>query len=298
MIHAVKRILPRELHAAVRPTYQRLRRWLATLDHACDKRTMSLAQFLQLLEQLGITSGATVMIHSSMDHIVRRVPELNSMRLIRLLQDLVGRAGTLLMPTFPFLGLQLHYVEKQDTFDPVKTPSQVGLVTEIFRRMPGVSRSLHPTHPVAGWGKHARDLLATHHLGATFGPDSPMYKLQEYGGLVVGVGVGLGSFTILHVAEELHPEVHESRFEVEPRTMTIIDGPKRIPYTFKVLKAGVEYDLDRITAFLSKGGTLKCVNRRGLQCASAPADQLIKQSLELIEQHLFFASRWSITGWP
>lgn len=297
MIHSVKQIVPKELRPYLRPTYQRMRRWLANLDSTCDKRTMSLSQFVQILEALGITSGVTVMIHSSMDEIVRRVPDLNSIKLIKLLQQLLGQEGTLLMPTFPFLGLQLHYVEKHDTFDPLTTPSQVGLVTEIFRRMPGVTRSLHPTHSIAGWGKHARDLLATHHLGTAFGPNSPMYKLQEYGGLVAGLGTGLSRFSILHVAEELHPETREYRFEAEPRVMTIIDGPTRIPYAFKVFKAGIEYDYDRIARFLSKDGTLKCVSKSGLKCAAARADQLIKHSLELVEQHAYFASTWSIQGW-
>jgi aminoglycoside N3'-acetyltransferase len=297
MIPGVKQIVPKELHPFLRPTYQHMRRWLAKLDCACDRRTMSLSEFAQLLEELGITSGATVMIHSSMDEIGRRVPDLNSIKLIQLMQQLLGREGTLLMPTFPFLGLQLHYVETHDTFDARQTPSQVGLATEVFRRMPGVVRSLHPTHSIAGWGKHARDLLATHHLGATFGPDSPMYKLQEYGGLVAGLGTGLNRFTILHVAEELHHETRESRFEAEPRVMTIIDGPKRIPYTFKVLKAGVEYDFDRIARSLSKDGTLKRVSKSGLKCVAARADHLIKHSLELVERHAYFASTWSLQGW-
>lgn len=292
-----KRILPKELHTYLRPAYRRVRRWLVKLDRACDRRTMTLPDFIQLLRELGITPGATVMVHTSMDEITRRVPELNAVMLVRVLQELLGQDGTLLMPTFPFVGPQLRYVETHDTFDPRKTPSRVGLATEVFRRMPGVIRSLHPTHSIAGWGKHAGDLLATHHVGTTFGPNSPLYKLRHYAGCVVGLGAGLSSFTILHVAEGVHPGTREYRFEAEPRVMTIVDGPERIPCTFDVLKPGVELDLDRIASFLMKDGTLKRVSKRGLKCVTARADQLIKHSFELIEQQGYYASTWSLRGW-
>jgi aminoglycoside N3'-acetyltransferase len=297
MIQGVKQLVPKELRPYLRPTYEQLRRWWANVDRACDRRTISVSQFVQVLEELGISTGATVMVHSSMDEIVRRVPELNAMKLIQLLQQRLGREGTLLMPTFPFLGLQLDYVEMHDTFDPRKTASQVGLATEVFRRMPGVIRSLHPTHSVAGWGKHARDLLATHHLGTTFGPNSPMYKLKQQGGLVAGLGTGLNRLTILHVAEELHPATREWRFEAQPRTMTIIDGPKRIPHAVNVLKSGIDYDFRRIASFLSKDGTLKRVSKGGLKCVAARADRLIERSLELVERHAYYASTWSLERW-
>lgn len=297
MNQLAKQLVPQELRPYLRTTYEQMRHWWAKLDCACDRRTLSLAQFGEVLEELGITSGATVMVHSSMDELARRVPELNAMKLVELLQSRLGRDGTLLMPTFPFLGLQLHYVETHDTFDPRRTPSQVGLATEVFRRMPGVLRSLHPTHPVAGWGKHARELLATHHLGSTFGPNSPMYKLQEYGGLVAGLGAGLNRFTILHVAEEVHPATRAHRFEAQARAMTIIDGSRRISYKFKVLKPGVDYDMARIAGVLSKHGALKRVSRRGLKCVAARADELIKRSLELAESGLYYALTWSLHRW-
>jgi aminoglycoside N3'-acetyltransferase len=292
-----KRILPIELRAQLRPAYLRGRRWLGALDRACDKRTLTLPEFIQLLGELGITPGATVMLHSSMDEVARRVPKLDALTLVQVLQDILGQEGTLLMPTFPFLGSQLRYAETHDSFDPVRTPSRVGLATEVFRRMPGVVRSLHPTHPIAGWGRDAADLLATHHLGPTFGPHSPLYKLRERAGLVVGLGTGLSSFTILHVAEELHSATREHRFEPEPRMMTIVDGPTRIPYAFRVLKAGIEYDFDGLVRAFSRGGTLKSVCRSGLQCAAARADLLIERALELIDQKAFFASRWSVEAW-
>src|SRR5881397_1311983 len=41
------------------------------------------------------------------------------------------------------------YVQKNPKFDLRRTPSKVGPLTEVFRPLPSVVRSLHPTHPVA-----------------------------------------------------------------------------------------------------------------------------------------------------
>ncbi len=288
MIRQARRIVPKQLRPHLAAAYRRLDRWRERVARRLDGRRLSSAEFAQLLATLGICPGATVMVHSSMDQIARRVPDLNAFTLIRLLQQLLGPEGTLLMPTFPFQGTQRQYVDGHDTFDPKKTPSQVGLVTEVFRRMPGVLRSLHPTHPVAAWGQHAGDLVATHHLGTTFGPTSPIYKLREHRGLVVGLGTSMGeSFTIQHVAEELHPRTRGFAYEEESRVMTIIDGSRRIPYALQVMRTTTNGKFDRIERLLLRDGTLKQVSRRGLTCAVTDADRFIVRTLELINRGMY-----------
>jgi aminoglycoside 3-N-acetyltransferase len=272
--------------AGLAPAYRGLRRRLAQLDRALDRRTLSLSELAKLLEALGVASGATVLLHTSMENIGRRVPDMKPVTLIRLLQELLGEGGTLLMPTFPFRGRQRDYADRCDSFDVRRTPSQAGLVTEVFRRMPGVVRSLHPTHPIAGWGTHARDLLTAHHLGTTFGPDSPMYKLGQRGGLVVGLGTRpRDTFTILHVPEELHPATRAWAFDEQPRVMTIVDGARRIPYRFHVLRTAAERDrFEReLLKALRKEGVVKCFIEGGLPGSRARADEMIERGLQLID---------------
>lgn len=274
--------------ACLAPVYRHLGRGWARLDRSLDRRTMTASDLATLLATLGVSPGATILLHTSMENIGRRVPGMKPVTLIRLLQERLGEDGTLLMPTFPFQGRQRDYADRCDSFDVHKTPSQAGLVTEVFRRMPGVVRSLHPTHPIAGWGRHAGDLLAAHHLGTAFGPNSPMYRLREYGGLVVGVGTRPGeTFTILHVPEELHPTTWAYAFDPEPRAMTIVDGARRIPYRFHVLRADAERDSleHRLLGALLKEGVISVVARRGLKCTVARADEVIERSLTLIDRH-------------
>src|SRR5437867_1927973 len=148
---------PPVIPACVHPIYRQLKSRASRLDRLIDRRTMTESVFLDLLAELGIVQGATIFLHSSMDEIMRRVPGMTPFKLIQILQNALGEKGTLLVPTFPFVGKQYFYIQNNPKFDVRRTPSQVGLLTEVFRRLPGVVRSLHPTHPVAAWGKHAVD---------------------------------------------------------------------------------------------------------------------------------------------
>jgi aminoglycoside 3-N-acetyltransferase len=270
-------MLPERLQTYLRPTYRAIQRRVARLDRVLDRRTMTVGG-------LGIVEGAVAMVHSSMDAIARRV-RISPMQLIRMLQTKLTEQGTLLMPTFPFTGRQAHYVDRAKHFDVRRTPSQSGLVTELFRRMPPVIRSLHPTHPVAGWGKHARVLLEAHHLGGAFGCNSPIYRLQEYGGLVIGLGTGLrDSFTILHVAEEVHPKAQDHFFERDMRTMMIVDGSGcEMPYTFHALRADVRRDYGRVERVLVDEGILQYIVVGGLRCAVTHAQWFISRAMQLVE---------------
>lgn len=288
MIAAVRRAIPKGLLPYIEPGYRQVRRWSARLDRLLDTRTMNETTFGELLRKLGVVSGATVMIHSSADEIARRVPGMNPMKLIRLLQESLGTQGTLLMPTFPFSGRQLEYVETQDSFDVKRTPSQVGLVTEVFRRMPGVIRSLHPTHSVAAWGRHAQELLSEHHLGTAFGEKSPIFKLRRYDGSIISLGAAFSdSFTVLHVAEELHPTTRERAYETQTRCMNILNGRETVRYEFRAMRGDLERNFGRVEKALLKDGTLISINECGLKCLSANADRFITRSLELIEKGMY-----------
>jgi aminoglycoside 3-N-acetyltransferase len=139
------------------------------LSHKFDQRTLTISQFCELPGKIGFTPGAVVMLHSSMDEVSRRVPEIGPIDIIEIAKNLLGAEGTLLMPTFPFQGKQFDYVQQNDTFNVNRTPSRAGLLTEVFRRMPEVERSSHPTHPIAALGKNSHELIYSHHLGTAFG---------------------------------------------------------------------------------------------------------------------------------
>jgi len=278
-------LIPSSIHPYLRPAYQGIRSRFDRFDRMIDRRTMSDREFEELLDRLGIVTGATVFLHSSMSRITRRVPSMSPLKLIGTLQNAVGQGGTLALPTFPFLGKQFPYLQKNPRFDSRRTPSQVGLVTEVFRRLPGVTRSLHPTHPVAAWGRHATELTSSHHLGTTFGPTSPFYKLQEFGGRVIGIGTRLESYTILHVADDL--PIRAKQVFAEPHQTVITHDGSDIYYDVRPLRPDASRNIGRVERELLRRGVLTYITVAGLRCSTADAGQFIRSSTQLVEEGRF-----------
>jgi len=280
--------LPTSWHVYLFPVFNAVRRRYQRLERAIDKRTFTDSEFVHALQTLGFRAGAIVMVHSSFSTVKRRVPDITPEKLIRQMQELIGVEGTLLMPTFSFRGRQSHYVDTHTHFDVQRTPSAVGILTEVFRKMPGVTRSYHPTHSVAGWGRYAKEILSTHHLGSTFGVTSPFYRLREYDGLVVGLGRRYRyTFTITHVPEELNPRSRELAFDPRPRKMIIVDGDVQFPYEFRVLIPGLPREYERISQVMRKNDVLRYVTVKGLPCAVARAESFLVQATELANDNKY-----------
>ena len=300
MLGLLRDKLPTSWHVFFFPVFNMIRGGYERFDRAIDKRKFTESEFTDLLRNLGFTSGAMVMVHTAFSVVKRRVPDMTPEKLIRQMQDLLGPEGTLLMPTFAFRGRQSHYVDAHTHFDVRTTPSSVGVLTEVFRKMPGVIRSYHPTHSVAGWGRHAKDILSTHHLGSTFGVTSPFYRLREYDGLVVGLGRRYRyAFTITHVPEELNPRSREMAFDPRPRKMTVVDGDVEVPYEFRVLIPGLPREYERISRVMRKEKILRYVTAKGLPCAVTRAEPFLHRAMELADENNYIlkAPKTAMTCW-
>jgi len=194
-----------------------VRGWLKRLRRTCVRRWYSYNRedFLDSLRRVGVRLGDVVIVHSSFDRF--EAFDGKPTEVILALQAAVGPAGTLLMPTLPFNGTAVEYVAHAGIFDVVRTPSRMGLLTELFRRSPGVVRSVHPTHPVAAWGARSEEIIAGHHLAATpCGTGSPYARLFEYDGKILFLGTGIDAMTFFHAVEErLEPEMPFTPFTKE-----------------------------------------------------------------------------------
>ena len=107
------------------------------------------------LTAMGLKGSETVIIHSSLKSI----------------GEVEGRADGILdalteffkdgLLVFPSMSYNLVNA-KQPVFSVRDTPCCVSMLPELFRRRPGVIRSLHPTHAVAAIGKDAAEFVAGH----------------------------------------------------------------------------------------------------------------------------------------
>jgi aminoglycoside 3-N-acetyltransferase len=244
--------LPRKVKRAVKGRLKQLRLSYARWRRACDAEGL-----LASLRRLGLREGDVVLVHSSFDRFEGFTGKPTEV--IGALQQAVGPKGAVLMPTIPFTGTAVAYVREHPVFDVRRTPSRMGILSELFRRMPGVLRSVHPTHSVAAWGEPARGLIADHHRAATpCGRGTPYHRLIEVGGRVLFLGTGIEPMTLFHAAEEtLEPQMPFSPFTAETfRLLSRTADGETVETKTRLFDPGVSRrrDITRLTPVLKQRG--------------------------------------------
>jgi len=171
------------------------------------------------LKNCGISTGDTVLIHSSMSKIgfLKDGPSTFVNAVIHLIRE----NGNVLMPTSPNAKLQLDYIRENSVFDVQNSPSKLGAISEFLRTLKGVKRSLNATEPVSALGKNA-DYLTEGHFGTItpYDSNSPFARITEFNGKILYIGVTLDNAgTNLHTLEDAIdvglPIYHSELFEVE-----------------------------------------------------------------------------------
>jgi aminoglycoside 3-N-acetyltransferase len=171
--------------------------------------------FRRALKRVGVRPGDVLMVHSSFDRFEGFLG--TPTEAIQILQESVSPDGTVMMPTMPFSGSAHDWVQSGRIMDVRRTPSRMGLLTELFRRSQGVVRTVHPTHPVAIWGAKALELSRDAHQSTTpCGRPSPFARLLEVGGKSLLLGTNIEALTFFHSVEEiLEPDMPFSPFTNE-----------------------------------------------------------------------------------
>jgi aminoglycoside 3-N-acetyltransferase len=175
-------------------TFVRLRR--LAIEKSLNRTRYSLPQMRQTLERLGFARGRVVWVQSSWNEFYNF--DAKPSDLISVMLDLLGPQGTLVMPAFPLIQ------DSSRILDIDVMPSATGLLTEVFRRTPGVKRSIHLTSSVCALGPEADFLTRDHHTGIfAWGPQSPYCRLAERDARLVGLGVSplVRYLTPLHAVE-------------------------------------------------------------------------------------------------
>ena len=158
--------------------------------------TYTKSDLVAQLEKLAIDPKGTLLVHIS----------------YKALGDVEGRGNTVLDALSDYmkpglLVLPSHTWEQVGENNPVMdvlhTPSCVGILTELFRRRPGVVRSLHPTHALCALGTDAADFVAgEEHIGTPCGKGGAYYKLWERDAQILLIGVNFTRSTYIHGIEE------------------------------------------------------------------------------------------------
>ena len=243
-----------------------------------------------MLRRLGVVEGDTLFVHSSLDQFGAFLGKPADV--IAALREAVGVTGTVLMPTLPFQGSAVEYVRQARLFDVQKTPSQMGLLTELFRRLPGVIRSVHPTHPVAVWGTRASEMTERHSAAATpCGRQSPYGRLLDYEGKILFLGTGIGVMTFFHTIEEiLEPQMPFSAFTKAFFTLESRDQHGNLIVTQTRLfepQYSRRRNLEKLVPFLKGRKWWHELRLGGMHAILLRADQVLRISEELAQRKVY-----------
>lgn len=153
---------------------------------------------------LGVTDGDILLFHSSLKSFGYIEGGADAVIDGALLA--VGDRGTLAAPTL----VQRDFANAYKNWDKNRTPSDVGRITEVFRKRPEALRSDQATHSVAAIGPMAKFLTEGHtaygprpsiYGDYAFAESSPWQKMYDLGGKVVFMGATIESNTYRHFIE-------------------------------------------------------------------------------------------------
>jgi aminoglycoside 3-N-acetyltransferase len=197
-----------------------------------------------------------LMVHSSFDGLLPMYKG-SAKDLVSALIEFCGPDRTLVMPSFVMGGRTYDIAEyfRSKPFDVRRTPSEMGLVAEIFRRTPNVFRSLHPTCSVCALGPLGKEMTAGHHVSSEgLSPDSPFGVMTRRRTAIVGLGVEYyRSLTHVHTARYEMGDAFPIKFEKPTTQVALVDyDGSKYDYTLGLADRSKKLDLRVLWSVLSK----------------------------------------------
>jgi aminoglycoside 3-N-acetyltransferase len=184
-------------------------------------------QLVRDFEKLGVATGQTLLVHSSMSSV--GWIDGGAGTVVSALLEVLGPEGNLVVPACTETNSMTsrkhrerianmtpeqvkQYRDEMPPFDKDTTESGAGAIAETVRKSAGAVRSAHPQSSFAARGPEADYLMADHQLWSHLGEQSPLGKLYKMHARVLLIGVGYQCCTAFHLAEY--------RYQSDPPTQT------------------------------------------------------------------------------
>jgi aminoglycoside 3-N-acetyltransferase len=246
-----------------------------------------------LVNDLRLTTGDVVFVHSSTDQLHLEFPFY---RILSLLREAIGPGGTLLFPSYPNSRISSYeYLLQGKTFDVRRTPSYVGLLTEFARRQPAAVRSLHPTKSVCAIGPRAIEMTGTHQNSPyPYDECSPYYKLVDCRAKIVGLGVSTNRLSFAYCVDDALKEAAPVRtYHREPFAVPCINynGELEVVKTYAHDMRKVIHDAPRYMRTHISDEACRDLTIRGMKFFRADAEKLFLSMLELARRGITIYSR-------
>lgn len=153
--------------------------------------------FVKKLKASGLENGDTVFVHSDIA-VFGKLAEKNREVLLQSLVDAIkectGKSGTIIMPVFTYSFC------RSEVFDVENSKSTVGILTEYFRKLPEVKRTVQPIFSCAVYGEKQDYYMD---IGKdSFGKGSLFEKLHKDNGKILFFGADFHACTYIHYVEQ------------------------------------------------------------------------------------------------
>ena len=232
-------------------------------------------------KEAGIGTGDKLFIHSDLRSFGRVNPNISQEEylgaFVEVLTDLVGENGVVIMPTFSYS------FGRGEIYDPQNTPSTVGSLTEYFRKLPNVVRTIDPILSVAIWGDNKGSYV---NVGTDcFGEGSIFQKIYNEDFKIMFLGETF-DMTYLHFVEQ--------SFKVPYRYIKKFTGQIKAEYELKEytfdyyardLDQDPRCDLEKIASSMS--GVLRSVRLGFSQIRVVSAKDAYSTIFRMLEKDKF-----------
>ena len=230
------------------------------------------------LRGMGLEAGAEVMVHSSLSSLGH--VEGGAATVVEAFLDVLGSAGTLMVPTFTHSGTEY--------FDPLVSPSKNGAITEAVRARPEAVRSLHPTHAVTAIGPDAGELVEEDLEHGALGRGCALDKLARRGGSVFLLGVDHIVNSTIHIGEDYGGDNRQrGSFTPENPKIVVLNHPERgeveIALT-EMMGSTVAFEL--MEDELRSRGQLSAGHIGPAPCQLMRGQHVIDAAIDIVARHL------------
>jgi len=235
------------------------------------------------LRMIGLGESSTVLVHP--DAILAAQfggtpPDQRLDALIEAVEAVIGRLGTLVVPTFSYS------FTKGERFDVSHTPSAVGMVSERFRTMPRVLRSSDPIFSFAAKGPLAEELCAIY-VKECFGAKSVFALLHRVNACVVDLGCSMTrGGTFVHYVEVAHGVDYRYKKEFSG-TVILPDGrgiETSVVYHVRDLARQSAADLRRLQQRLAQEKKLRSIDLGRSRIIAVRANDLFDTAWQMLDE--------------
>ncbi len=206
-------------------------------------------------QRIGLGEGDSVVMHASLENF--GVVEGGAAMVLHRLLGVLGKGGTLLMPTFTSvtrhssthdnhtkLGCWCEgHEDRHLPFIPELQPDKnIGAIAQRLCSWPSSRRSGHPAYSFVAVGKHGDELMRNYSVDD---PLLPIKRFLKHDPRVLTVGVGFDLVTAIHVAEQLRLN---AKFARERALTFTSQGPAWVDIT----ALGCSNGFERLTAHIGE----------------------------------------------